>query len=245
MKINTRKLLLWLYVRKSDKKWVSLQELKIILPDLTNAGLNSIIYYLKQKHMVITDIDEEQKVSITGNGVMKLKQEISLLSMNNEVIDNQWEMIVFLTAPNKDKNFRYLRSFLVNEHAICISRGVYLYPGSFSESVKNLIQDLYYNHVAMFSCTDWRYGKKETIIRQQFNLKSKKDVISGVSKNIKKLLIKKSNQKKLTNQQKHNISTIYNQLFEIAETEIGMLKSYYPQVKSLIDLISQLQSILD
>jgi len=67
---------------------------------------------------------------------------------------------------------------------------------------------------------------------------------SSISKEIDRLLEKKTIEKRAVNQSKIDISSIFDRLFTALQNDFGVLHEYYPQVQSGVDLVYSLQNLV-
>jgi len=103
MKINSKKLLLWLY-SSTDKKYPLLrkQDFYWLLADLTSSGVDSLLSLLSKQDLICietakSDESEEniQVVRITEYGKKALESEIPSLFLLTKQFDGKWSQLLF------------------------------------------------------------------------------------------------------------------------------------------------------
>lgn len=245
MKLNTQKLLVWLYAPEVEKRrLIDYQELKLLLPDMTNGGRRSLIHYLTQKLLVRTErMRELTYISLTSHGINALVAQFPAFDVARQQWQGEWSVLVFRSGPKGDPHFRYLRQLLLDNHALSLSRGVYLYPGELSSRVIDVCKKMYVGAVIVFTTHQWTFGDERRIINQHYLLSDLVEIYSGVSKEINQLLELKSNQKRLTKKSRLEIYSVFNRFFNVLNTDPGFLHYYYPQTPSALMLLNQLHSI--
>ncbi len=248
MKDNSKKILLWLYPIKNQNgnnivpRLVKIEQLKIILPDLKQTSLRSLINLLLNKQYINQLItDDCKQVSITNTGMKALEEEIPAL--NDFSLTNHWRVINFLEPPKNDLAFRYLRRFLLNRKAIAINRGVYLFAQDLDIQTQNLLNSFYLGNVIVFKTDTFYYADIIQIIGHKTSLSDTISLLSGISKEINQLLIKIDQQKRLNDHQKKQINSLFCRLLNLLETDSSLLRKIYPQVKNAQDYLSMLQKI--
>ncbi|NCO12623.1 hypothetical protein GW926_03765 [Candidatus Pacearchaeota archaeon] len=246
MKQTTKKILLWLYpTEKGSQRVVNVDELRLILPELKNSGFRSLLNLLKKQHLISQEKSESEKeFRLTSYGKTSLEAEFPLFSTSMSDWKGEWSMIVFLNAPKSDKQFRFLRKYLVDNHCGQLSRGVYLYPGSLPVELHKLLLSMYVNSVLVTGVKGWLFGDERSIIIETFSLADIKSGLSGISKEIYLLLKQKNNQKRSDEGDKQDICLVFDRLAILLSEDLGLFQHYYPDVRSGKELLSQLQGII-
>jgi hypothetical protein len=119
------------------------------------------------------------------------------------------------------------------DHALPLTRGVYLAAGGFSPQVLALCSSLYQDSVVIFSVAAWEFGLDRPIIVSYYDLASTASVYSSISSTIDTLLDIFNNSKSRTNQQKLLISTTIDRLWSGLKEDPGFTTHYFP---GLLDL---------
>lgn len=245
MKKNTKRILVWLYSSEKKVRWVSQKELNWLIPDLTEAGLRSSLYFLEKKEYVrLSKAFGEVHVSLTSHGEQALGDEFPVFSLRMDMWKGDWSVLIFLSAPKGDKNFRYLRQRILRDGFLPLSRGVFVFPGDLGSSVRSLLNQLYRGSVAVLRSDKWQFGDEIKIIGQESSLHDLKHIYSSISKQIHQVIEKKEGKKSGKEQIKTEICSIYSRLFDCLEIDTGILEHYFPQVLGLKSLLSELQQVV-
>lgn len=250
MKINTKKILLWLYPIKTQSaenqaaRLMDVAELKIILPDIKKTSLRSLLNLLIRNNYVrMLNLPNQKQLTITDTGMKAIEAQISALKSFYSPI-TQWWVINFLKPPKTDQSFRYLRRFLLNKKAITLTRGVYLFAQELDSEVEYLLGNLYQGSVIVFKTDTFLYTDMLQLIGKKINLSDTLSLLSGISKEIDQLLVKIDKQKRLTSHQKKQINSLFCRLFELVESSFGLVSNFYPQAKDALDYLKKLQKIV-
>ncbi len=254
MKTTTKKLLLWLYNSDSaENRLVSVEKLRLILPELKKSGYRSLLNLLKNQRYIFTeaaqksfDSTQEQglMIGLTSHGRNALEAQFPVLKSLNQPFIGDWNLITFIEAPSNDKQFRYLRQYLLNAHCGQLARGAYLYPGSLSIEVINTLNKLYIGKVLVTGLKSWNFGDERLTIDAVFHLSDLRSGYSGISKEVHSVLRKFNSQKSIENRDKTSIHMVFDRLVELLSQDLGLLLYYSPDVKSGPDLLFQLQDLI-
>ena len=243
MKNNSKKLLLWLYpAGDQPKRRVPYQQIKWLLKDLTEAGRQSLIRLMENKQLIFTDeLEGSLNLTISSHGQNLLEAEIPALVKGAGQWQGDWSMLLFLDSPQADQSFRYLRTQLVKHNWFSLKRGVYLYPGDLPQNIKETLTKVYISHVAVVKFDQWQFGDEQIIIGQKTGLQDLIDVYSGIGKEIENLLTYFSKNKNFSNRQKSKFYSIFDRLLHTLLGDLGLITYYFPNAKSGIELLTELQ----
>lgn len=248
MKKNTQKILLALYSTlptHTQKRRVSYESLQLVVPELTSGGFRSLLFVLKKQGIITTQkVLGVSSVSITQHGVVLLEQEFPALSSKWEHWDGKWECMVFLEAPSFDKQFRYLRTLLIAEGALAISRGVYMAPGGFSDKVVKECQLSYFRGVLLFSVGTWKIATESTFVIEKYGLLDIAELYSGISKDVSRMLKTVIYKKELIYQSKNYINLVYDRVASILAEDPGFCTFYFPEIPKVKKLLEELNSLI-
>lgn len=242
MKKNAQKILLCLYsFSKNDLVLLKSSQLRLCVPDMTEGGFRSLLLFLERKDLLVREsLPGAQYFSLTDKGREALKAKFPALNPKWEQWQGQWYAMTFLKAPATDSQFRYLRQLLVADHALPLTRGVYLSAGNFSPQVLSTCSTLYQDSVVIFSVAAWEFGLDRPIIVKYYDLASVASVYSSIGNSIDQLLEIFNNSKTRTNQQKINIDTVIDRLWSGLKEDPGFTSYYFP---GLLDVSSILKKI--
>ena len=86
MKLNSKKLLLYLYPLAGEQRRASYDQVKLFLPDLTEAGRQSLVRLLIEKQFIFTDeLTGEQRLTISSYGQTQLELDFPVLKKGEEI----------------------------------------------------------------------------------------------------------------------------------------------------------------
>lgn len=242
MKATTKKLLLWLYQPdQTTNRQIDVSKLRLILPELKKSGFRSLLNLLKSQQLVVI----EEGVVLTSYGRSSLEAQFPALKTLSRSSGIEWKVITFIEAPSSDKQFRYLRQFLLHNGCGQLTRGSYLYPGSLPVEIINTLHKLYVGKALVTGLDGWIFGDERLVVGRIFGLPDLKSGYSGISKEIQSLLRKINTQKSIEDKDKTAISLVFDRLIELLSVDLGLLQFYSPDVKSGSDLLAQLQSLID
>jgi DNA-binding transcriptional regulator PaaX len=245
MKQTTKKILLWLYeTAEVEDRQVAVDDLRLILPEITNSGFRSLLNLLKKQQLISQEEKEDKnQLRLTSYGRGSLEAEFPVFSPVMNDWSGQWSLVLFSNAPKSDKQFRYLRKFLVDRQCGQLARGVYVYPGVLPSDVKTLLLKLYIGSVTVVSIDQWLFGDEQSIISGIYSLSDLKNSYSGISTEIHQLLKQKSTKKSIEDRDKQAVCLVFDRLVNSLHSDLGLLPHYYPDSKSGDQLLSQLQTL--
>lgn len=238
LKPNTARLLIFL----SGNQWIRAdkQVLSLLLPDLSDAGRRSLVAYSVRQSWVKSEVIKGQRhLYLTDHGKRELELHFPLFSAKAEGWGGDWYLVVFLSPPKLDPQFRYLRNFLLERYAIGISRGNYLLPSFLAFDLVEEIHRSYRNEVMMFSIKKWVFGDEKSFVIDNYSLLDMEQTLSGISNQIEEMLNKKIKYSTANDQQKNDIFSVFNRLVSVIEKDIGLLPYYFPDVARSKDVLSQ------
>jgi DNA-binding transcriptional regulator PaaX len=246
MKATSRKLLFSLArFHKKEPLLVTLEQCQGILPGLSSSGLRSLLNHLKkQQHVSQERLTTQSRYRLTELGLSALSLEMPVFNPLTAEWNGRWSALVLQEAPRQDKQFRYLREFLLKKGSLPLTRGVYLYPGDFPESVMAECRERYPQAVMVFSVSEWLHGDERSFITEKYALLDLAQSYSGISNEIDRLINTKKSYGELNHQDKKYLFSLFDRLYQTAIEDRGFLSYYFPQVPRLEDLLSRLQSRL-
>lgn len=246
MKRTTLKILLWLYRDASDDQFlITLEQLQIIVPELSQSGFRSLINLLRKRKLVSGEVRDGQTIfRLTAYGREAIEAHFPNLIIREDEEAINWSLIVFLTPPSTDKGFRYLRKFLLAEGCAQLTRGVYLKPYLIPDKIRQLLLKLYVGNVLITEVGEWAFGDERSVICDNFQLYDLQKTYSGISDEIETLLKDKIVKKDTKDQYNQKICLVFDRLLLAMEGDLGLLDSQFPGTITATHLISRLQNLL-
>jgi len=246
MKDNSKKILLFLYSCEAEERWLTADQLRTVLPDLTDAGFKSLLFLLEKKQLLkVNKLEDDFSYALSSYAESLLEEKFpALLSKNDASLDG-WSVILFLESPKTDKNFRYLRNFLTKNKAIALTRGVFLYPGSLAVNIKKELENSYRNAVAVMSLDKWLIGDEYTIIGQRAGLEDLFNLYSGISNQLDSLIIILNEKKDAKNQPKETLNSVFERFLEAVSVDSSLLQRYFPQLESAKNILKKIQKAFE
>ena len=246
MKKSTQKILLALYTDTGEvKRRVHLSNLQLLVPELSDGGFRSLLFVLRQQGIIVTQkMLGVSSVSITHHGTVQLEAEFPALSHQWDSWQGKWEILVFLDSPKFDNQFRYLRNLLISEGALLISRGVYLCPGGFSQTIQNEYEDRYRSHVLVFSVDTWKSVAESIFVTEKYGLLDVAESYSGISREVDRLINTCVSKKGLINRSKIDINLVYDRIRVILLEDPGFCTFYYSEVPHIKKSLLRLNSLI-
>ena len=244
MKKNALSLAMLAYpVLGSQDAFVTTDAAQQLLENITDGGVRSILHYLSKSGIFSTEkIGQELRYYLTDKGIEQLNAQFPALDSKWDSYSGEWECIVFQEAPSSDPQFRYLRSQLVAEHAIQLSRGVYCVPGSLSQELYLLCKKMYPHSIALFSIDAWKFGFERSTVIRNFSLSDLATAYSSISTEVSQLLAQFAEGDGLTDQQKKVFISAYDRFRDTVQEDNGLVAYYYPNAISARKVLAQFQS---
>lgn len=229
-------------VNDSQVAYMTSSAAHIVLPTATAGGVRSLLHHLVKTGAFSQEkLENQQRFYITEEGAEQLKALFPALDSRWDTFSGNWDCIVFQQAPKSDPQFRYLRTQLVSERAIQLSRGVYCIPGVLPESLSVLCKKMYKNSVAIFSVESWKQGFERSTVIRNLSLADLATAYSSISREIDQLLMVSASKVSLTDQQKKAFLSACDRFRDTLRDDAGILTYYYPNGVSARDVLSKIQ----
>ena len=246
MKETTRKILLALYPIEDKQPFLTRAQLLALLPQLTPAGFNSLLFLLEKKEYLLRqELNQQVVYSLSAYGVSELEEQFPALSAARRQWRGEWSVIMFLKAPSSDQNYRYLRTFLLSHGCFAFKRGVFLYPGEPGDLLLKELRGSYRQSVAVLGSDKWLFGDERIIIGQKIGLQDSLGLYSGISNELERLITIDGSKKEFHDQSKSDFNSIFDRFVQTLAEDSGLMKHYYPQVKGALDLLADLQKLAE
>jgi len=241
IKENAKRTLVWLYSATTEERWLSKDRISLILAHLTPAGVRSLLYSLEKKQLVFSQrVGGEINFALTNIGKALIETEIIGLSASSQA-EPQWSMLIFLKPPKSDRNFRYLRLLLLQQHWLTVSRGVFISPAQPIESLIQVIAKLYAQSVIVLGIKDWRWGDIRLVIGQTVGASQVDDIYSGISREIDRLISEVLSKNELNHQDKSQILSVFDRLYSTLKLDFTQVLLKKRGNASGVELLSKLQ----
>ncbi len=245
MKENSKKILLFLYPSTDEPVWLTFHQLHELVPHLSVPGLQSSLFLLDKKDFLRIDRTQANwQYSLSSYGQSYLEELFPALSSQIGERYEAWSVFIFLQAPATDKNFRYLRSYLIENKAVALTRAVYLYPGLLSAKIRSDLQNSYKNAVLVLKVSDWLFGDDFKVIGQKAELHDLFELYSSISKELDRLIDIKAVKKSLTKQEKTAFFSALSRFLELLAIDPALLRKYFSQVETARELLFKFQKCL-
>ncbi len=213
-----------------------------VVPHLSRGGVRSMLHLLVKRGVLASEsLNAVSRFYLTSAGKEELIAQFPALDVVWETYSGEWHCIVFQDAPESDPQFRYLRSQVLKENALQLSRGVYVIPGAFSQEFLRTCQKLYGDAVALFTATSWDWGLERSVVTRNYALSDLATAYSGISREISLLLAKKKENNDLTNRQKQQFVSVYDRFRDLLCEDRGVVAHYYPKAVTARQLLQLFQ----
>lgn len=213
-----------------------------VVPQLTRGGVRSMLHLLVKNGVLAGEsVNGESRYYLTSTGKNELVAQFPALDASWDTYQGEWQCIVFQNAPKSDLQFRYLRTQVVKENALQLSRGVYCIPGCFSLELLSICRRLYAQSVTIFSAASWDLGFERSTVTQNYALADIATAYSGIGREIGSLLNKKHQEDNTTDQLKTAFSSVYARFRDVLLEDRGVVRHYYPSAVTARQLLQQLQ----
>lgn len=245
MKKNAQLLaLLMCPIETSQELYMTTAGAKNLLPTTTDGGVRSLLHHLSKIGILSQErLEGDVRYYLTEDGVDQLNALFPALNPDWDDYTGQWDCIVFMQAPVGDPQFRYLRTQLVAEKALQLSRGVYCIPGKISDSLSVMCKKLYRDSVAIFSIDSWKQGFERSTVTHSLSLGDLATAYSSIGKEADQLLAFFETRGGLTEQQKSTFLSVCDRFRDILNDDVGILKFYYPNARTARDVLVKIQRV--
>lgn len=242
MKKSSNKLLLFSGLADLGGNFLNYSAMEYILPEITINGVRSVLYLLRKKYLIESfSIDDKKQIRITSTGLRLVKSLFPTFFGDTQSL---WHCVVFLSAKQNDKAFRYLRTILLNDGAYQLTRGVYIKAGQYSDKVLEICGKLYQSAVTIFAVDQFIFGVDSHMIAKMMGVADYFSEISGISREIGQLLGNNDNQILRNHSNKNQIISIFERIYQIGSVSGGYLAYKKSQEYLINDLSQNCQSLL-
>ncbi len=211
MKINTRKLLLFLYKEdETQQNIITYDHLFYLWNDLSAGGSRSLIHHL-QKAKLIQAVKVNGEVGFTltlvGKQVIAHHYTLEGIPLREEKDEC---LLILLASPPSDPQFRFLLQKVKAEGSM-IKKGIYLLRQPSSQLI-SLCKEKYYNSVVLTAIKEWVVGDPQLVGQTHLLVQSVNESLSGISTQITRLIDMKNSFSSLNHQEKMVIFSAFDRL---------------------------------
>lgn len=245
MKKSTKKLLLLLYSPDLySPQYFAVKQLSWVLPDLSDSGRRSLLYWLEQKGLIHSlRRSGGLQVSLTELGKQQLELELPALQSPSD-IKAEWHLMLFKTAPTSDPNFHFLRALALKNGALPVGRGIYAFFSKVPAIVLETCRTKYATAVAIGGVSNWEVGNLRDVAVAHYRLLDLSHLYSGVSKEISELLIRKYAEKELNDRSNIINFSLYSRFFANVCEDSGLVQYFFPHTPRVGDILRDFQTLL-
>jgi len=245
-KKNTQKILLALFTPERAMAPVLTQaQLRPVVAEMTDSGFRSLLMYLEKQNRIYKQrVFSQNSYGLTNQGREELNALFPALQSKWLTWDRNWMLLTFLEAPKSDPHFRYLRSLLLKERALPLTRGVFIVPDTFTEETLRVCSTLYRGAVAIASVSEWQMGVDNPFINDYYDLTPLAEVYSSISKECGLLLEADGAKKGLIKRDNNLVSSVFDRFADALSSDVGLLSFYVPGVKPALKIQTVVQQIL-
>jgi hypothetical protein len=220
MKPNTKLALTVLW--SPQPRWVEEELLQHVLAPGGNPGAIAPMtaYWRKQGYLRVSELETRRYLQLTTLGKQAVERAWPCLRQD-DTQPQGWYILTFLQPPKGDRNFRYLRTQVLDQGAVMLSRGVYLLAEHQATAILTQINQHYSKNVVVLRVVEERVGDMFQVIDRIEGVSDLMTAYSGISKEIDQLLAKSSVFSLLTYQQKNHIASVFHRMYSLMQKDRG------------------------
>ncbi len=246
MKINTQKLLLFLYFSQVKNRKTVYEDIFLLFPDLSAGGVRSFIHLLKAKQLLQSVIINQQTTfQITPYGELMIKKkfpflEQSLESRDQDVTSEKYHCLILGKPHPQDLHFRQLKKYLTQYHFSNVQRGVYLLKGEISSEFISLCQEKYFSSVLLFAVQEWHIPNIYLFMGNAKNYSDVLSLLSGISREVGDVIRKKDSTSLRKHQSKIDLHSVFTQVFHLLKENLTFFYTHQQLRKEFFSLVDEL-----
>ncbi len=218
MKKTTRQILFSLYSLDEKKTtfFKSYEYLASLFPELSPGGLRSTMKKLCDDGWVQKTMTANRTFfQLTQAGKYQVLDLYPFLKLSKRKSGQPLHLIIATKPPSHDPQFLHLRTLLAKQHALKVTRGVYILLQSPEENLLNTLIKRYTTSVLMVAIKDIVLGELQYMDASIYSKIALKSALSGAGKEVNKLLDLYSPEKGLNNKVKEAFCSCFCQIEEI------------------------------
>jgi hypothetical protein len=217
MKINTRKLLLFLFTPGTNLE--PRLYLPYLWPTLSPSGRRSLVSQLIRQQLITRQTSGKLDfLALTAYGEKVVQETFPLLlNVRGQGEGQSKTCLVLHTPPAFDHHFIKLRQRLRVEKIPELTPSTYLAVGSLSGKLAEELSYSYFPYVAVFPAGKWQIGNEESFFSNSGSVNDLRHLISGISSHIDQLTDSKITFFTANHQAKLTIISVYERIFNCFE----------------------------
>lgn len=218
MKKTTRQILFSLYSLDEKKTtfFKSYEYLASLFPELSPGGLRSTMKKLCDDGWVQKTMTGNRTFfQLTQAGKYQVLDLYPFLRLSKRRSVQSLHLVIATKPPSHDPQFLHLRTLLAKQHALKVTRGVYVLLQSPEENLLNTLIQRYTTSVFIVEIKDIVLGELQYMDASISSKIALKSALSGASREIHKLLNLYSSEKGLNSKVKDIFCSCFCQIEEI------------------------------
>ena len=242
--INSEKILLAHYFPpeiEAQYQYRNYEFLYELFSDVTRGGFRASMKKLvEKKYIDRISLNNRSVFRLSSVGRMKLLMLYPVLAFKEqkkENRDSQGCFCILLKAPIKDAHFNLLRSHLIRNSFVFVSRGVYFsYQAIVNETFLNELVSNYSSSILLVNVKEFSLGSVDSLINVNQQTEKVKKTLSELSSNFSSLLSQKSTKKNELITKKYNLFDS----FEKTEKLLANLDHIFSDKKNIKPLVNSI-----
>lgn len=248
MKINTHKLLLFLYFSRDRKILVNNELVADLFPHLSGGGARSLLHVLKKKQVIASAMQEGKPgIVLTTYGQAMLQKKFPFLvaqEVHQEPLTRSYHGIIMIRPSEADPHFRQLKKVMARYRVMNLQRGVYILQGEVPQELVTLCQEKYFLSILFFELGKWHIPNAELYFSTLYNYSDVDKALSGIGKELDTLIVKKNQISALNHQQKLLLFSVFDQIFLQLWENAGLFFTQPALFAQVVKLLHQLFSCI-
>jgi hypothetical protein len=244
MKINSRKLLLFLYfLKKNTPKTFNYQTLTLLFSELSDSGQRALIFQLSKKRLIEKEIhSKETGFRLTSLGEQYLRKKYPILEEPVLPRESGWIQIIQKQKSSYDPGFRQLARILRQNKAVQLKKGVYLLSRQKLAGIEARLLP-YFQDIVILEVGAVILGEIDDLLFQNDFLRDWQRSLSGFSKEVAELIAKELPNQSANHQYKKAFASVWDRFFWLFESFPGKEVVSAESNKVFFELLSQLPKV--
>lgn len=223
MKINSRKLLLFLYfLKKAKNKGISYAEIALVFPQLSESGHRALIFQLSKKRLIQKETATSSSgFLLTALGEQYLLKRYEFLKGEDSSRQDATILVIEKEKSSYDPGFRRLHALLKRQSAIHLKKGIF----SLSQTRYSVIEKELLSYLSEIVCIEVGavvLGQLHPFLSAGGLANEWEAALSGFSNEISQLIAEKTKKQSATYQSKINFLSVWERFFWLFESFPGI-----------------------